>query len=29
MGCTLVERGSRGVALTAHGRLVLEHARLL
>ena len=25
----LVERGSRGVALTAHGRLVLEHARRL
>ena len=29
LGCTLVERGSRGVALTAHGRLVLEHARRL
>lgn len=29
LGCTLVEHGSRGVALTAHGRLVLEHARRL
>lgn len=29
LGCTLVDRHSRGVSLTAHGRLVLEHARRL
>ena len=30
LDCTLVDRHSRGVSLTAHGRLVLEHAcRLL
>lgn len=29
LGCTLVDRHSRGVNLTAHGRLVLEHARRL
>ncbi len=29
LGCTLVDRHSRGVSLTAHGQLVLEHARRL
>lgn len=29
LGCTLVDRHSRGISLTAHGRLVLEHARRL
>lgn len=29
LGCTLVDRHNRGVTLTAHGRLVLEHARRL
>ena len=29
LGCTLVDRHSRGISLTAHGQLVLEHARRL
>ncbi|BCR26543.1 LysR family transcriptional regulator [Aquipseudomonas alcaligenes] len=29
LGCALVNRHSRGISLTAHGRLVLEHARRL
>lgn len=29
LGCLLLERPSRGVSLTAHGQLVLEHARRL
>ena len=29
LGCVLVDRHSRGISLTAHGRLVLEHARRL
>lgn len=29
LGCNLVDRHSRGISLTAHGRLVLEHARRL
>ncbi|MHA6495101.1 LysR family transcriptional regulator [Pseudomonas borbori] len=29
LGCTLVDRHSRGISLTAHGHLVLEHARRL
>lgn len=29
LGCRLVDRGSRGFLLTAHGQLVLEHARRL
>lgn len=29
LGCSLVDRHSRGISLTAHGRLVLEHARRL
>lgn len=29
LDCTLVDRHSRGVSLTAHGHLVLEHARRL
>jgi len=29
LGCQLVDRNPRGVTLTAHGRLVLEHARRL
>ncbi|MCU1751637.1 LysR family transcriptional regulator [Pseudomonas sp. 6D_7.1_Bac1] len=29
LDCQLVDRNPRGVALTAHGRLVLEHARRL
>lgn len=29
LGCSLVDRHSRGVSLTAHGQLVLEHARRL
>ncbi|MEO4048905.1 LysR family transcriptional regulator [Pseudomonas sp. CAU 1711] len=29
LGCRLVDRHSRGISLTAHGRLVLEHARRL
>ncbi|WP_447588576.1 LysR family transcriptional regulator [Aquipseudomonas campi] len=29
LGCTLVDRHTRGISLTAHGRLVLEHARRL
>ncbi len=29
LGCPLLDRHSRGFSLTAHGRLVLEHARRL
>ena len=29
LGCVLVDRHPRGISLTAHGRLVLEHARRL
>lgn len=29
LGCVLVDRHSRGISLTAHGQLVLEHARRL
>ncbi|MEK1907426.1 MAG: LysR family transcriptional regulator [Pseudomonas sp.] len=29
LGCTLLNRHSRGISLTAHGELVLEHARRL
>ena len=29
LGCNLVDRHSRGISLTAHGSLVLEHARRL
>ncbi|WP_043308122.1 LysR family transcriptional regulator [Pseudomonas sp. ML96] len=29
LGCNLVDRHSRGISLTAHGELVLEHARRL
>jgi DNA-binding transcriptional LysR family regulator len=29
LGCGLVDRHSRGISLTAHGELVLEHARRL
>lgn len=29
LGCRLLDRGPRGVSLTAHGQLVLEHARRL
>lgn len=29
LDCNLVDRHSRGISLTAHGRLVLEHARRL
>ena len=29
LGCSLVDRHSRGISLTAHGQLVLEHARRL
>ncbi len=29
LGCQLVDRHSRGISLTAHGQLVLEHARRL
>ena len=29
LGCALVNRHSRGISLTAHGQLVLEHARRL
>ena len=29
LGCTLVDRHSRGISLTAHGHLVREHARRL
>lgn len=29
LGCTLVDRHTRGISLTAHGQLVLEHARRL
>src|SRR5690606_12443148 len=29
LGCTLVNRHSRGISITAHGQLVLEHARRL
>ncbi|MBB6341996.1 DNA-binding transcriptional LysR family regulator [Pseudomonas fluvialis] len=29
LGCVLVDRHSRGISLTAHGRLVLEHAQRL
>ena len=29
LDCVLVDRHSRGISLTAHGRLVLEHARRL
>ncbi|WJN60048.1 LysR substrate-binding domain-containing protein [Pseudomonas sp. SO81] len=29
LGCCLVDRHSRGISLTAHGELVLEHARRL
>lgn len=29
LDCTLVDRHSRGISLTAHGQLVLEHARRL
>lgn len=29
LGCTLVDRHSRGISLTAHGRLVREHAQRL
>lgn len=29
LGCTLVDRHNRGIRLTAHGQLVLEHARRL
>ncbi|SDO62805.1 LysR family transcriptional regulator [Ectopseudomonas guguanensis] len=29
LGCSLVDRHSRGISLTAHGHLVLEHARRL
>lgn len=29
LGCKLVDRHSRGISLTAHGRLVQEHARRL
>lgn len=29
LGCVLVDRHSRGISLTAHGRLVLEHAKRL
>ena len=29
LGCKLVDRHSRGISLTAHGELVLEHARRL
>lgn len=29
LGCTLIDRHSRGISLTAHGELVLEHARRL
>lgn len=29
LGCRLVDRHSRGISLTAHGQLVLEHARRL
>lgn len=29
LGCSLLDRGPRQISLTAHGRLVLEHARRL
>lgn len=29
LGCALLNRHSRGISLTAHGELVLEHARRL
>jgi len=29
LGCVLVDRHNRGISLTAHGQLVLEHARRL
>jgi DNA-binding transcriptional LysR family regulator len=29
LGCNLVDRHNRGISLTAHGQLVLEHARRL
>ncbi|WP_068827358.1 LysR family transcriptional regulator [Pseudomonas sp. BMS12] len=29
LGCSLVDRHNRGISLTAHGQLVLEHARRL